>query len=88
MTAKVKLTVRERLHKLVDKIDDQRAEAMLVLLGEGAPIEQPSVVKGPTSADDPLWNITAMVGDEYDGPTDVSANKYRYIAEHPEVKSD
>jgi hypothetical protein len=35
----------------------------------------------PTSEDDPLWNIVGMVGDEYDGPTDVSANHDKYLAE-------
>ena len=35
----------------------------------------------PTSEDDPLWNIVGMVGDEYDGPTDVSENVDKYLAE-------
>jgi excisionase family DNA binding protein len=35
----------------------------------------------PTSADDPLWNIIGIAdGDESD-PTDMSANKHRYLAE-------
>lgn len=35
----------------------------------------------PTSKDDPLWNIVGMVGQEYDGPTDVASNKHKYLAE-------
>ena len=34
----------------------------------------------PTSEDDPLWDIVGMVTSE-DGPTDVSENKYKYLAE-------
>lgn len=40
----------------------------------------PSVPRGkPTSADDPLWNIIGIGRSE--GPTDVSANKHKYLAE-------
>ncbi len=35
----------------------------------------------PTSADDPLWNIIGMVQSEEGSPTDVSQNKYRYLAD-------
>lgn len=34
----------------------------------------------PTSARDPLWNIVGMVTD-YEGPTDVSENVDRYLAD-------
>jgi hypothetical protein len=88
MATKTKKSNRERLHQLVDEMDDAHAQAWLTIL-QGRPPE-PAVPseKGPTSADDPLWKISGMVGDEYEGPTDVSANKYRYIAEHPEIKTD
>ena len=88
MATKTSRTSKERLHQLVDELDDARVNALLTLLNRelGAVNEQPE--KGPTTADDPLWNISGMVGDEYDGPTDVSLNKYRYIAEHPEIKTD
>jgi hypothetical protein len=35
----------------------------------------------PIEADDPLWDLVGIVGDEYEGPTDVSSNKYKYLAE-------
>jgi excisionase family DNA binding protein len=34
----------------------------------------------PTSEDDPLWDIVGMI-DSPDGPTDVSRNKHKYLAE-------
>lgn len=87
MATNSKTTTRERLHKLVDDLDDARASALLTIL-KGQPPEAEQVPeKGPTSDDDPLWHISGMVGDEYEGPTDVSSNKYRYIAEHPEIKT-
>ena len=88
MASKTKSRTKERLHQLVDELDNVRAAALLTLLG-GEQISEPQVAdKGPTSADDPLWNMVGMVGDEYEGPTDVSVNKYRYTAEHPEIKTD
>jgi len=84
----VAMTVKERLHQLIDELDDERAEAMLTLLSRAPQSEQEHDQKGPTSADDPLWQIVGMVGDEYSGPTDVSSNKYRSIAEYPEIKTD
>lgn len=35
----------------------------------------------PTSADDPLWHIIGLWQSEEDEPTDVSQNKYQYLAE-------
>ena len=35
----------------------------------------------PLTFDDPLWKLVGIVGDEYDGPSDVSSNKYKYLAE-------
>jgi excisionase family DNA binding protein len=41
----------------------------------------PDVLLGePTSEDDPLWDIVGMI-DDPDGPTDVSSNKHKYLAE-------
>jgi len=82
------MTVKERLHQIIDELDDERAEAVLILLTHPALAEQPRSDKGSTSVDDPLWQIVGMVGEEYEGPADVSTNKYRYIAEHPEIKTD
>ena len=88
MATKTKKSPREQLRELVEVIDEARVEALLTLLKGGAIEASASAGKGPTSADDPLWKIAGMVGDEYEGPTDVSANKYRYIAEYPETKTD
>jgi hypothetical protein len=44
------------------------------------PIEWMKIGK-PTSEDDPLWNLVGIVGDEYDGPTDIAANHDKYLAE-------
>jgi len=35
----------------------------------------------PIEDDDPLWELVGIVGDEYEGPTDVSSNKYKYLAD-------
>ena len=35
----------------------------------------------PTHADDPLWGIIGIFDSGPDGPTDVSSNKYKYLAE-------
>jgi len=41
----------------------------------------------PTSADDPLWNIVGIGNsvEHGDGPTDVSGNKHKYLAEAHEA---
>lgn len=39
-----------------------------------------SVRRGVFTMDDPLWTIVGMFEDP-DGPTDVSANKHKYLAE-------
>jgi hypothetical protein len=88
MATKTKKSPRDQLRELVEVIDEARVEALLTLLKGGNAEESGAVEKGPTSADDPLWKISGMVGDEYVGPTDVSENKYRYIAEHPEIKTE
>lgn len=88
MAMKTKLTTKERLLKLVDEMDETHVRAWLTILERATAEPRAAADKGPTSADDPLWQISGMVGDEYDGPTDVSANKYQYIAEHPEIKTD
>jgi hypothetical protein len=88
MASRTKSRTKEQLHQLVDELDNVRAAALLTLLGGERRSEPQVAEKGPTSPEDPLWNIVGMVGEEYESPTDVSANKYRYIAEHPEIKID
>jgi hypothetical protein len=84
------MTVKEQLHSLIEELDDQRAIEVLDFITR-RPDSRKAVSLAdipPITEDDPLWNIVDLVGDEYDGPTDVSSNKYRYIAEHPEIKLD
>jgi hypothetical protein len=38
----------------------------------------------PTSEDDPMWRIVGMVGDEFDGPTDVARNHDQYVPDEAE----
>jgi hypothetical protein len=40
---------------------------------------RPRVKKGPFTSDDALWDIVGI--GESEGPTDVSENKHRYLAE-------
>lgn len=35
----------------------------------------------PLEDDDPLWKLVGIVGDEYDGPTDIARNHDTYLAE-------
>jgi hypothetical protein len=84
------VTVKEQLHSLIEELDDQRAIEVLDFITHGSDTRKALNLADipPITEDDPLWNIIDLVGDEYDGPTDVSSNKYRYIAEHPEIKLD
>lgn len=42
----------------------------------------------PISADDPLWNIIGLWQSDEDGPTDVSQNKDRYLADAYALKPE
>jgi hypothetical protein len=76
------MTVRDQLHKLIDEIDDQRAEAMLTLLvGSTTRASEDAGSGTGISDDDPFWGLVGLVGDEYEGPTDVSSNIHKYVAE-------
>ena len=84
------MTVKEQLHSLIEELDDQRAIEVLDFITNGSDMRKAFNLADipPITDGDPLWNIIDLVGEEYDGPTDVSSNKYRYIAEHPEIKLD
>jgi hypothetical protein len=84
------MTVKEQLHSLIDELDDRRAIEVLEFITHASDTRKAFDLADipPITEDDPLWNIVDLVGDEYDGPTDVSTNKYRYIAEHSEIKLD
>ena len=92
------MTVRERLHLLVDILDEERAETALHVLNQltsdaldrEETIEEPAVetpgIEGlvasgrPFTFDSPLWEIVGMADSGPDGPTDVSSNKHKYLA--------
>lgn len=86
------MTVKERIRLLVDELDDKQADAALVLLArllataDGEPVERDDVTTSPASpaghvltSASPLWRIVGLIDD--DGPTDVSENVDRYLAE-------
>ena len=85
MTVKTKLTVRERLHQLVDQLDEVTAEAVLVLLSYPAKNTQPESEKtgGDTTIrdDDPLWDLVDLIDESIDVPSDVSSDIDRYVAD-------
>jgi hypothetical protein len=95
------MTVKERLHDLVEALEDADAEWALRYLsrlassrGQDAsmgaliidedddigPEDLLRLVK-PITADDPLWGIVGMADSGPDGPTDVSSNKHKYLAD-------
>jgi len=90
----MEMATKEAILQLVDTLDEEAAVVFLHYLrtladehraanGEGAasrPIEWMKIGK-PTSEDDPLWNIVGLVGDDYDGPTDIAANHDKDLAE-------
>ncbi|MEA2598675.1 MAG: hypothetical protein QOF01_5144 [Thermomicrobiales bacterium] len=83
------MTVKERIHLLVEELDEQQAEAALVLLdrflttetGHGgvAEAEGPSRSNPPghlLTSESPLWGIVGLVADG--GPIDTSENVDKY----------
>ena len=76
------MTIKEQLHKLVDELTDEQVKAMLLHFAHRESGQTETIDLGPgTSEDDPFWEIVGLVGDEYDGPTDVSANIHKYVAD-------
>ncbi|MGH2531698.1 MAG: hypothetical protein ACRDJW_05270 [Thermomicrobiales bacterium] len=83
------MSVKEELYHLVGSLDEATAAEALRYLrslsdhqvqvaAEDADRAAIAASK-PFSLDDPLWNIVGLIDD--DGPTDVSENKYKYLAE-------
>jgi hypothetical protein len=85
------VTVKERIHLLVEQLDERQAEAALVLLDRFVTMEMPESLgvsddigqsSSPSghllTSESPLWGIVGSVID--DGPTDVSENVDRYLA--------
>jgi hypothetical protein len=86
------VTVKERIHLLVEQLDERQAEAALVLLDRFVAMEMPGSLGvsddvGQSSSpgahrltsESPLRGIVGLVTD--DGPTDVSENVDRHLAD-------
>ena len=94
------MTVKERIHLLVERLDERQAEAALVLLDRFVAMEtlgstmapddagQPSSPTGHRlTSESPLWGIVGLVDD--DGPSDVSENVDKYLADaYGDVRAD
>ena len=71
-----------KVGKLVRVREESLEQLMQPIAVNGAERAKPQrrLPRGkPTSADDPLWSIIGI--GRSDGPTDVSANKHKYLAE-------
>jgi hypothetical protein len=76
------MTPRERLLQLVQELEEDRVEAMLLILNDPVQISAAAKAEeGKVADSDPFGGIVGMIGDEYDGPTDVSANIHKYVAD-------
>src|SRR5215217_7720546 len=95
------VTVKERLHQLIDLLDEHDAVEALVYLDqlvadapdsgaagrrdaggvEVADREELLRLARPITADDSLWSIVGISGEEYDVPTDLAENHDKYLAE-------
>lgn len=83
------MTPREQLHQLINELDEERVEAVLLLLtvpAQAAGLASERVGGEEETSDDPFGGLVGMIGDEYDGPTDVSANIHKYVADAIEAE--
>lgn len=83
------MTPRDRLQQLIDELDEERVEAFLLLLttpAQAAELASERTSGSEESSDDPFGGLVGMIGDEYDGPTDVSANIHKYVADAIEAE--
>lgn len=94
-TKATKATTKERLHQLIDQLDDARAEAMLVLLtppsGASNGKKEIESTSSPSThqplleelkaihVDDALWGIVG-IGSSSE-PTDIANHKDEYVAD-------
>jgi hypothetical protein len=84
------MSSRERLRTLVDTLDETQAEITVAFIdrltstfaGESDRDDADWVAQGrPFTLDSPLWDIVGMADSGPDGPTDVSRNKHKYLAD-------
>jgi hypothetical protein len=85
------VTAKERIHLLVERLDERQAEAALVLLDHFVAMETLASAVGTVgngssrprghllTSESPLWGIVGLVAD--DGPSDVSENLDKYLAD-------
>lgn len=72
------LRIAEEVHATGESRLLTRAREELAILTPVRPTRRPRKT-GIVTKDDPIWGIVGI--GESTGPTDVSANKYRYLAE-------
>jgi hypothetical protein len=95
------MTVKDRVHELVESLDEADARLALRYLMRLASRESGSVTPGslmidedepigpedlqrigrPFTLESPLWNIVGVIDSGPDGPTEVSSNKHKYLAD-------
>lgn len=90
------MSVKDQVHQLVDVLDAAAAESVLrylkrltsrdggaIVIDEDEDLTAEEILRlaRPVTADDPLWNIIGMADSGPEGPTDVSRNKHKYLAD-------
>ena len=87
------MTVKEEIRQIVELLDDERATEALKYLRRLWEGDLPTIdgtedadegrfwkLGRPTSADDPLWELVGIIGEEYDVPVDLSSNHDKYLS--------
>lgn len=90
------MTIKDELHLLVDRLDDERAMTLLTIAARIEQSESDEIIRGTEAGidvdRDTLFLLTRPVSegdsfwsapplDEEEGPTDMATNKYKYLAE-------
>lgn len=65
----------------VEKADVERVTKPARVTSQRAPRDNSVPAGKPFTRDDALWDIVGIADSGPDGPTDVSENKYKYLAE-------
>jgi hypothetical protein len=89
------MAVKEELRALIDRLDDEQASVMMLVatrlannerirpaelekMGIDVDAETIMLLSRPVTNDDPFWGAPPLIDD---GPTDMSSNKHKYLAE-------
>jgi hypothetical protein len=76
-----RLTLRF-LSRLTSRAPDTATPGILALDEDDATDSEDWLARGrPLTLDSPLWNIVGMADSGPEGPTDVSRNKHKYLAD-------